>query len=161
MSASDHLSKDQFQLFHGTNRKIKGGFINPSKQHGEEWEGDGPEAAFASNRVDVAAEYGKHVYEVEPSGYDENVGTDVYMSHEGYKVKRLLSQDEIDHHVKVVGPKIEAERDLAHRKWLGERGMESWSHEGDKHYHVRYDKDGNQHKTLLKKGQLRPGDPVK
>ena len=35
----------------------------------------------------------------------------------------------------------------------------SWRHEGDKKYHLKYDKEGNETKTLLKGRQLRPGDP--
>lgn len=147
-------------LFHGTNREIKGGFINPTKQRGDEWEGDGPHAAFASPRIDVAASYGEHVYEVHPTGYEEDYGNDVKASESGFKIKRKVTPEEIEHHRTVVGPKIDAARDLAHRKWLGSIGAEHWSHEGGgKRYHVTYDKAGNEIKTLLKGNQLRPGDP--
>lgn len=158
MSASDNLSR---QLFHGTNKTLYGDTVLPTKQRGDEWEGQGPVAAFASPRIDVAAEYGEHVYEVHPTGSEEHVGTDTFMDESGFKIKRKVSPEEIEHHINVVGPKIDAERDLAHRKWLGRNNMEHWSYEGENKYHVRYDKEGNEYKTLLKKGQLRPGDPVK
>lgn len=156
-----NLNENQFRLYHGTNRYIRGKVVNPTKQHGDEWGEEGPHAAFASDRIDVAAGYGHHVYEVHPTGHEDDYGSNVYANEGGFRVKRKVSSKEIEHHVNVVGPKLDAEQELKHKKWLGETNAEHWSHEGDNRYHVRYDKEGNEFKTLLKKGQLRPGDPVK
>jgi hypothetical protein len=109
MTASDHLSKSQFRLFHGTNKaKIKGDFVNPTKQRGSEWEGDGPHAAFASSRPDEAADYGQHVYEVHPTGQEEHVGDHAYMSEDGFQVKRKLKPEVVERYAKIVGPIHEA-----------------------------------------------------
>lgn len=161
MSAQDNLNKEQFRLYHGTSARIKGRVIKPSKQRGDEWGEEGPHAAFASDRIDVAATYGKHVYEVHPTGYEDDYGSNVYASEGGFKIKRRVPKKEVEHHVNVVGPKLDAENDLNFRKWMGANNHEQWHHEGEgKVYHVRYDKEGNEYKTLLKPGQTRPGDPV-
>jgi hypothetical protein len=160
MSASDHLSQNQFRLFHGTNRKtIKGGVINPTKQRGDEWDGHGPEQAFASVHIDEAARYGSHVYEVYPHKDVENHGSGVFGSSEGFKIKSKVEPDVVEHHIRVVRPMRQAKEELEHRKWLGETNREQWSSEGGKNYHMSYDKEGNEIKTLLKGRQLRPGDP--
>jgi hypothetical protein len=157
-----NLNPQQFRLFHGTESKeIEGGHISPTKQEGDEWDGDGPEQAFASSKLEDAASYGSHVYEVEPHSHIESHGYGVFGSEDGFKVKRQLNPEVVDRYSRIVGPIRRAQEDLAHRKWLGETGSEQWHHEGDKKYHVTYDKEGTMTKTLLKPGQLRPGDPVK
>ena len=159
MSASDHLSKNQFRLFHGTNKdKIKGGVIEPTKQHGDEWDGDGPDAAFASTRLEDAASYGKHVYELYPGSDMEHHGYGVVSDEGGFKVKRQIKPEVVDRYKSIVAPIREAKEKLEHRKWMGENNMEEWHNEGPNKYHVKYDKDGNQTKTLLKGRQWRPGD---
>jgi len=121
MSASDHLSQDQFRLFHGTNRKsIRGGVINPTKQRGPEWEGSGPTAAFATTRPDEAAEHGEHVYEVHPTGNDEHVGDHAFMSTEGYKIKRKLKPEVVERYGRIVGPIHEAKYEAAHQETLAQ-----------------------------------------
>jgi hypothetical protein len=158
-----NLNPNQFRLFHGTtNQRIRGGVIQPRKQRGPEWEGDGPEAAFASSKLEDAASYGHNVYEVHPSDRMDHYGNGVVASEEGFKVKRKMNPEVVDRYSRIFGPIRSAQEDLAHRKWMGERGHEEWHSEGPgKEYHVTYDKEGNQTKTLLKPGQLRPGDPVK
>ena len=120
MSASDHLSQNQFRLFHGTNRKLKGDYVNPTKQRGDEWEGHGPTAAFASDRPDVAGEYGEHVYEVHPTGNDEHVGTNTYLSGEGYSVKRKLKSEVVERYKNIVGPIHDANEEAAHKETLAQ-----------------------------------------
>ena len=115
MTASDHLSKNQFRLFHGTNKNLKGGFVNPTKQRGDEWDGQGPEAAFASSRPDEAAEYGAHVYEVKPTGYEDHHGYNVYSNEDGFEVKRKLKPEVVDRYRKIVTPIHEA-NELAKEK---------------------------------------------
>jgi hypothetical protein len=160
MSASDHLSQDQFRLFHGTNAKtIKGGFINPTRQRGSEWDGHGPEQAFATTHLEDAAKYGPHVYEVYPHKDIENHGSGVFGSSEGFKVKSKVAPEVIEHHIRVVGPMRAAKEELEHRKWLGQTNREQWTTEGNNRYHMKYDTEGNETKTLLKGRQLRPGDP--
>jgi hypothetical protein len=143
MTASDHLSKNQFRLFHGTNAKaIKGGEINPTSQHGSEWEGDGPHAAFASDRPDVAAEYGKHVYEVHPTGRDEHVGSNTYMSEDGYAVKRKLKPEVVERYTKIVGPIHEANYRREHyANTVHQR------HTSQGVFRVEHDEHGNVSKT--------------
>ena len=160
MSASDHLSKNQFRLFHGTNRKtIRGGYISPTKQEGDEWDGNGPEAAFASNRPDVAAEYGQHVYEVQPTGHEEYHGYNVYANEDGFKVKRKLKPEVVERYSKIVTPIHEA-NELAKKK-RDRAGSTSWtSVPNPAGSHVRYDEHGEEHSTVLRPGQLRPGDPA-
>ena len=156
MSASYHLSEDQFRLFHGTNRKIKGDVINPTKQRGDEWDGDGPHAAFASDRPDVAGQYGEHVYEVHPTGGEEHVGTNVYLSNDGYAVKRKLKPEVVERYKRIVGPIHEANEEREHGLWMHETKSEHWSHEGEKVYHVKYDKEGSKIKTQVAKMGDRP-----
>jgi hypothetical protein len=160
MSASDHLSQNQFRLFHGTSAKtIKGGFINPTRQRGSEWDGHGPEQAFASTRLEDAAKYGPNVYEVHAHDDVENHGSGVFGSPEGFKVKRQLKPEVVNRYSRIVGPMRAAKEDLEHRKWLGQTSREQWTTEGGNKYHMKYDTEGNEVKTLLKGRQLRPGDP--
>jgi hypothetical protein len=109
MTASDHLSGQQFRLFHGTNAKIKGNEIYPTHQKDDDvWEGEGPHAAFASDRPDIAAEYGKHVYEVKPTGHEEEYADNVYGSESGYEVKRKLKPEVVERYKSIVTPIHEA-----------------------------------------------------
>ena len=117
MSASDHLSENQFRLFHGTNQKIKGGFINPTKQHGDEWDGHGPEQAFASSHLLDAASYGGRVYEVKPTGDEENHGYGVFGSHEGFAVKREIPEKVVDRYTRIVGPIVKAKEEKASQEF--------------------------------------------
>lgn len=151
MSASDHLSDKQFRLFHGTNKAtIKGGVIQPSKQRGDEWDGNGPEAAFASTNLEDAARYGKHVFEVEPHSSMENYGSGVFASEEGFKVKRKIDPKVVDRYSRTMGPIREQQEQLAHRKWLGENNMVHHSYEGPgREFHVSYDKEGNESKVQV------------
>ena len=156
MSASDHLSEDQFRLFHGTNRKIKGDVINPTKQRGYEWDGNGPHAAFASTHLEDAASYGEHVYEVHPVDYMEHHGYGVVSNEGGFKVKRKLNPEVVDRYSRIVGPIREAKQEREHGLWMHESGSEHWSHEGDKTYHVKYDKEGSKIKTQVARMGDRP-----
>lgn len=114
------LNKNQFRLFHGTDANIKpGGLIDPSKQHGDEWDGNGPEQAFASSHLEDAARYGDKVYEVHPKGDEEYHGSGVYGSEEGYKVKRQLKPEVVERYRRIVGPIRENQQDLEHRKFMG------------------------------------------
>ena len=156
--SQDNLSGEQFRLFHGTNKpKLRGGVVNPSKQRGDEWDGNGPHAAFASSKLEDAATYGKHVFEVHPQDYMENYGSGVFASESGFKVKRKMNPEVVDRYSRIFGPKREAQEQLAHRKFMGAHNMESWSHEGEKIYHLRYDKEGNEYKTQVFKMFGRPG----
>jgi len=142
MSASDHLSKNQFRLFHGTNAKIKGNEIEPTHQTDEVWEGDGPHAAFASDRPDVAAEYGKHVYEVKPTGHEEEYADHVYGSESGYEVKRKLKPEVVERYKRIVTPIHEAkERKAAY----GNAVMHRHTSEGV--FRIEHDENGNVSKT--------------
>ena len=156
MSASDHLSQEQFRLFHGTNRKIKGDFINPTRQRGPEWDGHGPEQAFASAHLDDAARYGSHVYEVYPHDDIENHGSGVFGSSEGFKIKSKVAPEVIEHHTRVVGPMRESKEQREHGKWMHETNRESWSHQGDNVYHIKYDKEGNEIRSQVAKLGDRP-----
>jgi hypothetical protein len=139
MSASDHLSKNQFRLFHGTNRKsIKGGVINPTKQRGEEWDGTGPTAAFASTRPDEAATYGKNVYEVHPTGKEEHVGDHAFMSDEGFKVKRQLKPEVVERYGRIVGPIHKANFRKEHYA-----NVVHQEHGPDGVFRVEHDENGN------------------
>ena len=88
MSASDHLSKSQFRLFHGTNVDIpKGEHIYP----GDASENDeidhesgkhvfdtprsrwGEDLAFASTSLHDASQYGKNIYEVSGDKNDDKL----------------------------------------------------------------------------------------
>ena len=157
MTASDHLSKNQFRLFHGTNKNLKDGFVNPTKQRGDEWDGQGPEAAFASSRPDEAAEYGAHVYEVKPTGYEDHHGYNVYSNEDGFEVKRKLKPEVVDRYRKIVTPIHEA-NELAKEK-RERAGRISWSSvPSPSGSHIRYDEHGEEHSTVLRPGQQRPGD---
>jgi hypothetical protein len=158
MSASDHLSQNQFRLFHGTNRKtIKGGFINPTKQRGDEWDGHGPTAAFASDRPDIASEYGQHVYEVKPTGHEEHHGYNVYSSQDGFQVIRKLNPEDVNHYKKTVTPIHEA-NELAQEK-RNRAGSTIWrSWPGPAGSHVKYDSKGEENVTVLRPGQTHPND---
>ena len=159
MTASDHLSKSQFRLFHGTNvDSPKGGVIEPSKQEGDEWDGDGPDAAFASTKLEDAASYGKNVFEVHPGSNMEDHGYGVVSDENGFKIKRQIKPEVVDRYKSIVAPIREAKEKREHGLWMHQTNQEEWHHEGDKKYHVKYDKEGNQVKTLLKGRQWRPGD---
>lgn len=146
MAAENNLS---FRLFHGTNaEKIKGETINPTKQRGDEWDGDGPEAAFASTHLDDAASYGQHVYEVHPQEYMEHHGYGVVSSDSGFDVKRKMHPEVVDRYSRIFGPIREKQERLAHGKWMHETN--SISHggggkEGD--VHISYDKEGVEHRV--------------
>jgi hypothetical protein len=158
MSASDNLNQNQFRLFHGTNaKKIKGDTINPTKQRGDEWDGDGPRAAFASSHLDDAANYGEHVYEVHPQSYMENYGSGVFASDSGFDVKRKIKPEVVDRYSRIYGPIREQQERIAHGKLMHEMGSESWSHEGANGiFHVRYDEGGNPIKTKVERAGDRP-----
>lgn len=152
-----NLNEQQFRLFHGTNKNIRGGFVNPTKQRGDEWEGDGPEAAFASNRPDVASEYGTHVYEVKPTGHEEYHGYNVYASDSGFAVKRKLKPEVVERYNRIITPIHEAnEKAQEKRNRANTSGWQSWP--GPAGSHVRYDEKGEEHATVLRPGQLHPGD---
>lgn len=142
MAAEDNLSK---RLFHGTNAKqIRGGYIKPTKQRGDEWDGDGPHAAFASSRLEDAASYGQHVYEVHPQSYMEHHGYGVYASESGFDVKRKMNPEVVDRYSRIFGPIREKQEELAHGKWMHETGHISHGYEGlGKETHISYDKEGN------------------
>lgn len=156
MSASDHLSENQFRIFHGTNKKIKGDFINPTKQRGSEWGGHGPEAAFASYHLEDAATYGKNVYEVHPVDRMEHHGSGVVSNEDGFKVKRQLKPEVVDRYSRIVGPIREAKEKREHGMWMHQSNSESWSHQGDKIYHVKYDPEGNEVRTQVARTGDRP-----
>lgn len=100
-----NLNPQQFRLFHGTPHEIKGGEIEPTHQEDDDvWEGAGPTAAFASDRPDIAAGYGDRVYEVHPTGREDNYADHVYASESGFKVKRELKPEVVDRYKKIVGP---------------------------------------------------------
>jgi hypothetical protein len=153
-----NLNPQQFRLFHGTNRKtIKGGVINPTKQRGPEWDGDGPHAAFATRHLEEAARYGEHVFEVHPSGDDEHVGDGAVMSTGGYEVKRKMNPEVVKRYSNIFGPIREANEKLEHGKYMHEHNMESWSHEGPASiFHLAYDKDGNEIRTKVERSGDRP-----
>lgn len=115
-----NLNENQFRLFHGTHKNIKNGFIRPTKQHGDEWEGDGPHAAFASDRPDVAGEYGGHVYEVKPTGSEEDYGSHVFASDSGFEVKRKLKPEVVERYKRVIGPIHDAKEAAAHEETLAQ-----------------------------------------
>jgi hypothetical protein len=142
-----NLNENQFRLFHGTNRKtIKGGVINPTKQRGDEWEGDGPHAAFASTRLEDAASYGQHVYEVHPQSYMEHHGYGVVSSDSGFDVKRKMKPEVVDRYSRIYGPIREEQERIAHGKAMYEMGSISHGVYGKgKEVHISYDKDGNKH----------------
>ena len=147
MSASDHLSKNQFRLFHGTNAKtIKGGVVSPTKQRGEEWEGDGPHAAFASTRPDEAAEHGQHVYEVHPTGHEEHVGDHSFMSEDGFQVKRKLKPEVVERYAKIVGPIHEAN----YRKENYANVVQNRHNSDGSQWKVHHDENGNEtHRVMV------------
>lgn len=73
MAAEDHLSDQQF--FHGTDASLKeGDLIHPGHLPEDEgWSADYPEEnhrdfAWAAEDSHVAHGFGRHVYEVEPTG---------------------------------------------------------------------------------------------
>jgi len=148
MSASDNLNEKQFRLFHGTNAKrIKDDFIEPTKQRGDEWDGDGPHAAFASTHLDDAASYGQHVYEVHPTDHMEHHGYGVVSSEGGFGVKRKLNSEVVDRYSRIFGPIREEQERLAHGKWMHEAGSISHGNGGPtNNVHISYDKEGNEHR---------------
>ena len=153
-----NLNDKQFRLFHGTNNKrIRGGVIEPRKQRGPEWDGDGPHAAFASRHLEEAARYGEHVYEVHPSGEDEHVGDGAVMSHGGYEVKRKMNPEVVKRYSRIFGPIRSANEKLEHGKYMHSINGESWSHQGAKGiFHLKYDKDGNEIRTKVENVGDRP-----
>lgn len=154
-----NLNNKQFRLFHGTPHEIKDGYIDPTKQEGEEWEGAGPEAAFASDRPDIAAEYGHRVYEVHPERYAEHYADNVWGSDSGFAVKRELKPEVIERYKRVVTPLHEAAEEKRQKEFRA--NSESWqSWPGPAGGHVKYDQNGEATKTTLRPGQNRPGDPA-
>ena len=147
MAAENNLS---FRLFHGTNaKKIKGETINPTKQRGDEWGGDGPYAAFASTHLDDAASYGQHVYEVHPQEYMEHHGYGVVSSDSGFDVKRKMHPEVVDRYSRIFGPMREEQERIAHGKWMHENNSithgSGWGPTGT--VHISYDKEGTRHEV--------------
>jgi hypothetical protein len=147
VSASDHLSKNQFRLFHGTNAKIEGNDIEPTHQTDEVWEGDGPHAAFASDRPDIAAEYGKHVYEVKPTGHEENYADNVYGSEDGFQIKRKLKPEVVERYKSIVGPIHEANY---RRENYANQVQHRYNSDGSE-WKIHHDENGNKtHEVMIK-----------
>jgi hypothetical protein len=145
-----NLNPQQFRLFHGTESKIKGDYIWSSKQKGDEWDGDGPDAAFASSHLEDAARYGSKVYEVHPDDHMDYHGSGVYAA-EGFKIKRKLKPEVVDRYSRVFGPMREEQERIAHGKWMHENN--SITHGGggkNGDTHISYDKEGNQHEVPVK-----------
>ena len=147
---SNNLNEKQFRLFHGTNaNKIREGYIKPTKQRGDEWDGDGPHAAFASTHLDDAASYGQHVYEVHPQNYMEHHGYGVVSSDSGFDVKRKLNPEVVDRYSRIFGPIREKQESIAHGKWMHETNTithgSGWGPTGT--VHIAYDKEGTRHET--------------
>ena len=144
-----NLNEKQFRLFHGTNaKKIKGETINPTKQRGDEWDGDGPHAAFASSKLEDAASYGEHVYEVHPQSHMENYGSGVFASDIGFGIKRKMKPEVVDRYSRIYGPIREKQDSIAHGKWMHKTN--SISHGGggkNGDVHISYDKEGNRHEV--------------
>ena len=153
-----NLNDKQFRLFHGTdNKKIRGGVIEPRKQRGDEWDGDGPHAAFASYHLEDAANYGQHVYEVHPTDHMEHHGYGVVSSEDGFGVKRKMKPEVVDRYSRIFGPKREEQERIAHGKYMHSINGESWSHQGAKGiFHLKYDKDGNEIRTKVERSGDRP-----
>lgn len=138
-----NLNPKQFRLFHGTDSDIKGDYIWSSKQEGDEWDGDGPDAAFASSHLEDAARYGSKVYEVHPDSHMDDYGSGVYAA-EGFKIKRQLKPEVVDRYSRVFGPIREEQENRAHGKWMHETGSISHGYYGKgKETHISYDKEGN------------------
>lgn len=119
MSASDHLSKNQFRLFHGTNVDIpKGEHIYP----GDASENDeidhesgkhvfdtprsrwGEDLAFASTNLHDASQYGKNIYEVSVDKDDDKLeyhGSEVYGHPGGFAIKRQIPNQVVDRYKKL------------------------------------------------------------
>lgn len=146
-----NLNENQFRLFHGTNAKqIREGYIKPTKQRGDEWDGDGPHAAFASTRLEDAASYGNHVYEVHPQSHMEHHGYGVVSSDSGFDVKRKMNPEVVDRYSRIYGPIREEQERIAHGKWMHETNSISHGYYGKgKEVHISYDKDGNKHEIPI------------
>jgi hypothetical protein len=109
LSASDHLSRNQFRLFHGTDAKIpKGEGIWPGDP--EDYDSDafqqprsrtGEPLAFASDSLHVASEHGSKVYELHHNDQIEHVGQNTYGSSEGFKIKREVPSKIVERYKKV------------------------------------------------------------
>lgn len=84
MAADDHLSDSQF-YYHGTNARIrKGGMIEPG--HKPLNSPEPQEHVYMTPHYEAAADWGKHVYMVQPTGPVEPdphsySGTDVRSAH--------------------------------------------------------------------------------
>jgi hypothetical protein len=50
----------------------------------------------------------------------------------------------------------EANQQREHGKWMHETNRESWSHQGDNVYHIKYDKEGNEIRSQVAKLGDRP-----
>jgi hypothetical protein len=50
----------------------------------------------------------------------------------------------------------EAEEQREHGKWMHQSNSESWSHQGDKIYHIKYDPEGNEVRTQVARTGDRP-----
>jgi len=119
MTASDHLSKNQFRLFHGTNVDIPKGehiypgdasendvideesgkhvFDTPRSRHGED-------LAFASSSLHDASRYGKNVYEVRGDENDDSLeyhGSEAYGHPEGFEIKRQIPDKVVERYKKI------------------------------------------------------------
>jgi hypothetical protein len=145
-----NLNEKQFRLFHGTtNKTVRGGVIQPRKQRGPEWDGDGPVQAFASSHLEDAATYGHNVYEVEPNKWMDNYGSGVYASNEGFKVKRKLKPEVVERYSRIVKPIRDKQYATDHGKWMYEHNKithgSGWGPTGS--VHISYDKDGNEHQV--------------
>jgi hypothetical protein len=149
------LNKDQFRLFHGTDENIEDKHISPTKQEGDEWDGNGPTQAFASSKLEDAASYGDKVYEVHPTGDEEYHGYGVYGSEDGFKIKRQLKPEVVDRYKRIVGPIREEQQDLDHRQFMGSLPTpHDYLHTGNGNViHRHYDKDGTVTSTRLKMGE--------
>lgn len=82
---------EKVRLFHGTPKAIKDGVIKPTKQRGEEWDGAGPEAAFATEDIHDAASHaglGGHIYEVDHSQVRLRGDSGYYHSTAGFPIKQ-------------------------------------------------------------------------
>jgi hypothetical protein len=146
MTASDHLSKSQFRLFHGTNVDIpKGEHITP----GDASENDvideetgkhifdtprsryGDDLAFASSNPAEAASYGANVYEVKANENDrdlENHGDGIYGHPQGFEIKRQVPSKVVERYKSIVGPMHKAKYEASHQRTL------AWLKEHEENY---------------------------
>jgi len=105
MSASDHLGA-QWKKFHGTNAELsEGDLVEPRVTERTRALGDTDETPLAhvTSHPLVAASYGKHVYEVVPTGIEREHGTHTapmvetirhWSSTSGYRVLKKVEPNE-------------------------------------------------------------------